>query len=229
MNQQNLYFPHHNNQYYPSKEMMLKSIINNKNICLLCTGGSLDRVGIDLHEYDLVCGVNRIHQTKYVKNIDVFFHGCQNVDRAELSFPVIFHANKQAKIILMPIAKLLSDNHIEQISYIENLMKTNKNIIFDISSASMNHIKYGTRIYTGIASLKYILQYQPKSIDIFGMDFYNNGYTQNKNNKQLKKYRTPGHDVKVNFKVFSEILRKNSNINWILDKKLKSVIYNQMS
>lgn len=224
----NLYLPYHNNRYYPSAELMLTSIIKNKKICLLCTGGSLDLVNIECHKYDLVCGVNRIYKTKYAKHIDIFFHGCQNVDRAELSFPKIFSENEQAKIILIPIATLLGNEHIKQISYIENLMRVNKNIIFNISLASMAQIKYGTRIYTGINSLSYILEYQPQFVDVFGMDFYTNGYTQDTNHKHLKQYKRINHDTKINFKAFSDILKQNGNVNWIIDKRSRSILNKQI-
>ena len=133
-----------------------------------------------------------------------------------------------SSIILIPIATLLGNGHIKQISYIENLMRVNKNIIFNISLASMAQIKYGTRIYTGINSLSYILEYQPQFVDVFGMDFYTNGYTQDTNHKHLKQYKRINHDTKINFKAFSDILKQNGNVNWIIDKRSRSILNKQI-
>lgn len=195
------------NQSYETFNTNPLKIFKDKKVCLIGSG----EISQDIiyKNYDIIVGINQIYKTSFFENIDVLFHAASMYD------PEFIHKmnkiSESKKIIIIP--RILKSN-IDRINIILNNISNNDNI----STLDISHIekKIKTNPLAGISSLYHIIKGDPKSIDIYGFNFYTTGYTlgmkiyDNHPNKNEKV-----HDLEKNKDFFIKLVSENNNIKWI--------------
>jgi hypothetical protein len=204
-----------------SESLIGNSLIQNKKICLIACGSSAEKF-TNAKDYDVVVGVNRIYQVQsIVKELDILYHNCSVWDLLGNFIKDLLTFNKNIIILGIPYknkkhrsfinCKITESRFPESILILENLRSDLKK-------------KYKTDIFSGTIALIHLLQFNPASIDIYGIDFYDSDYCYHL--KHIKRpditdkpYDPQQHNMKINRDLFDNILStSNCRINHISDK-----------
>ena len=178
-----------------------------KKVCLIGSGKITH--DIIFKNYDIIVGVNQIYKTGFFENIDVLFHGASVCD------PEFIHKmheiSESKKIVLLP---RITKGNKARIQTILGSISKNANILYLNISSIENEMD--SNPLSGVSSLYYIIRDIPKSIDIYGFNFYTAEYMEgmevyaNHPNKNKKI-----HDLEKNKEYFNKLITKNNNIKWI--------------
>jgi hypothetical protein len=187
-------------------------LYDNKNICLLGNGESLEKHYIDFDKYDVVVGINRIYQTKYWKNINVLYYNVSKKDANNLEYllNLIMNSNNFKYIFFCPWSS--GSKKRKTIENLINKYKIKNHIYSKEMARNIKHIK--KRPLTGIAALNHILLSEIKNIDLYGFDFYKTQYI---NNMQKFNQHNKFHDLESNKSFLYKLINNYPNkIKWKL-------------
>lgn len=192
-------------------------LVQNKNICLIGCGKSAEMCDINFNKYDLVVGVNRLYKNSFFnKHIDILYHNVSIRDNLLHSIDNILNFKPNRFIVLLPSniwSNQQSRNTLKEILNNYN----EKNILYEKHFRDNNKIKYNTDLFTGVLSLMHLLEYNPKSIDMYGMDFYKYGYVDSipvLNNQDQKHIFNPYlHNIEINLTVFNSLINNKHYLN----------------
>lgn len=196
------------------------SLIRDKKICLIACGSSAEKF-TDAKYYDVVVGVNRIYQIQSIaKELDILYHNCSVWDLLGNFATDLFAFNKNMIILGVPEKK---EDHPSFIKCkITESRFPEKILILDNLRSDLKK-KYKTDIFSGTLALIHLLQFNPSSIDIYGIDFYDSGYCYNlkhisRTDITQKMYNPYEHNIETNKELFYNIVSSHScKINWIND------------
>lgn len=189
--------------------------IKDKKICLVGSGASAERYDINFKSYDHVVGINRIYKTKYFPFINTiysngFFDNDMNHSPLDEQLLLYEESDNIFNFFILPI------NHVFYSGVYANSVKLLRNsfsfnIFCDIMYALNTCQKYipnatniKNRLYTGTIVLHHLLEHQPKSIDIYGFDFYSEG-----NISGIEQAPSYGHNQQKNKETFHKLLTDN--------------------
>lgn len=145
-----------------------------KKLCIIGCGHSTDSYHIRYDNYDYIVSMNRIFLTKYWSKIDIYYNSM----------------GRESWNMFPELAKILSENqNLKQIFFsthgcskkakqfmAQNIYKNDlKNWMYTCAINKQLGRQYSFEKYplTGNCILFHILHFYPKSIDLFGYDFYN--------------------------------------------------------
>lgn len=192
-------------------------LVENKNICLIGCGKSAEMCDINFDKYDLVVGINRLYKNSFFnKRIDILYHNVSFRDNLIYSMPSILNSHANRYIILLPSTKHTSSRSDGILEFVLNYF-SDYNIVYDPFFRDKNREKYKTDLFTGVLSLMHLLEHNPKTIDIYGMDFYEHGYINSipvLDNQEPHIIFNPSiHNLSINFQIFQKLIENNKNIN----------------
>jgi len=182
--------------------------IRDKKICLLGSGDSLNNYKIEFKNYDVIVGINRIYRTDIGQKLNVLYHNASPYD-------ILYSKNKFAEdlaeklkyIIFIPALRQTYRRFKEFHEFM--LSNYNNKIIADLRFASLQSKKFKYKLLTGISALIHLILIEPKTIDIYGYDFYEKEYYNNLPNKPGK---LKNHNIVENKKIFINIIKNSNNI-----------------
>jgi hypothetical protein len=186
-----------------------KLIYEDKSVCLLGCGGSLDKKEIKFENYDKVVGVNRIYKTKYFKKLNILY------DSAHYKYDPL----NNIKI------KTINESNLDYYfltpgikSY--NILKLKK---FFIEKIKIKNFLYknrpemkisGKKILAGLFVLNIIIKGCPKKIDLYGFDFYEQNYTSELEYTHDIETIKKMHTLEEEKKYLENLIEKNNFISW---------------
>jgi hypothetical protein len=146
---------------------MKSELYLDKRVCALACGGSIDTHQIDFDYYDTVVGINRLYKTKYLPHLHVLYDAAHYVfDPVNKNKVDAINASNLKLWIITP--GIITYNDMDKTP---------------LQQCRIPHFISQDRFYAppvritlGIYVLKDILKERPKSLDIFGFDFYTQGY-----------------------------------------------------
>lgn len=187
-----------------------KEIYINKKICILGCGSSVDKKDIDFCSYDYVVGINRIYQTKYIKNINILYDSSHYLFDPLTNTKVnILNKSNLKYYFLIPgsigLAKIKMQKAIfEKIKIPKKIYSNRSDIIVD-----------GKKVLAGLFVLSIIAREKPELIDIYGFDFYKENYIEKLCFKHNINEINKIHNLKKEEDRLVKLLEKNKFINWI--------------
>lgn len=147
--------------------IMKSELYLDKRVCVMACGGSIDRHEIDFASYDTVVGINRLYKTKYFPHMHVLY------DAAHFVFDPV----SKDKIGIMNDSSLKSWILVPGIITYDAMDKAL------LEGCRIPHFISQDRFYAppvrivlGIYVIKDILKENPKTLDVYGFDFYEGGY-----------------------------------------------------
>jgi hypothetical protein len=187
-----------------------KEIYKDTKNCLLGCGSSLNLKKINFEDYDNIIGINRIHQTKYFKYINILY------DSAHYLFDPITNikVNKLNESNLKYYFAIPGSIGLAKVKYqraIFDKIKITKKIYENRSDTRVD----GKKILSGLFVLNIIISGEPKSIDIYGFDFYKENYIEDLSFKHDLKKINEMHNLEREELYLKRVMDKNKNINWI--------------
>lgn len=175
------------------------SLYENKKVCLLGCGSSLENKNIYFKNYDLVVGTNRIYKTKYLKNLNILY------DTAHFDFDPI-NDKKLELINNSNIKNYFINPSYYCLKFIKNTERIKIPFYICLDRAK------GKKILSGLYAYYLIINSCPASLDIFGFDFYTGNYIdglrQTHSMEEINRY----HNLEEEKKGF--VLSLKNNINW---------------
>lgn len=186
----------------------------NKNVCILGTGPSLAKYDIDYTKYDTVVGCNRIFLTEYMNHVNVLYHNLHGWE--EITLETFIYSlpkyHKLQRVLFSPFHSLKTPTNVNP------LAKAVKKVNFDKYDIAINLTTIvGDRLlagrpYTGLVATYHCSLFPPKSLDIYGFDFYEG---EESYVVPMKEYSNNTlHHKEANKKILTEIVGMSPNYNW---------------
>jgi len=192
--------------------------IQNKNICLLANGSSVEKHSINFKNYDHVIGINRIYKTKYFPFINTIYSNGffdNDINHNPLEQQLKLYQSNISNIenfIILPINYVtFQQQFLQQVEIaISNLDSIYTYIdmyyALNVSKKYIPTARHNSdRLLSGIVCLLHILENKPRNIDIYGFDFYSQGSID-----QIEYAPCYGHDLSKSKNVLDHIVEKNN-------------------
>ena len=199
--------------------MKIFTRMKNAKVCLLCTGSEL-KPNLSTEKYDFVCGVNRIYQTNFASRLDCIFHNASAYDLASNMMEQLRSINKECEIVLVPS---VSRAKPECLAEIDLCVMYDPKCYCLPGLMQIQEKTVGFCIFSGLSALSLIMNAEPYSVDVYGMDMYSGSkiYTENSKGQHLpevgpKGSRKKHHDHKKNYNYLKKMLKQHQNINWVV-------------
>ncbi len=174
----------------------------NKYICIIGSGKSSEKFDINFDKYDEVIGFNRIYNTKYKDNITILYDGLSKHIDTDTLIQGISTCKNLKKILLVPT----SDSKY----YLDKAKKVMLELNCKLEYILINNnsrLKSNTKILTGVSIFIHILSKNPKHIDIYGFDFYEQDYIDGISKLENLKV----HNMVENKKLYISYINKYNN------------------
>lgn len=183
--------------------MDIENLYKDKKVCILCCGESIDKHKIDFDKYDFVIGLNRLYKTKYIDKINVLYDSCHYIhDFISLEKIKILNESNIKYYFLIP-GKISKQKIIDNMKLIQSNLK----IPFKVIDERDKHAIGDRKILAGVFVLKKVLGEKPKSIDLYGYDFYSSKYVEGITYKHAKEQINYMHDLKLEKLYFLKIIK----------------------
>lgn len=182
--------------------LFYKEMYKEKKVCLLGCGKSIEKYNIDFSSYDIVVGINRIYQTSFIDKINILYNGFGDGDRHNARFMLDLLKTKNNFISLILLRNEEDYNLIKLIE--ETKFLDHKSFSY---LPGLLNIKYVRRPLTGIVALNHILKCDVGLVDIFGFDFYVNGYIEGLKEAHPKKITAQWHDLSKNKNFLKNLIK----------------------
>lgn len=182
-------------------------IYQNKKVCLLGCGASLDNNNINFSSYDIVVGTNRIYQTEYFNNINILYYNVSRSDKQNLM--KLLYKISTSKIFQTLILCPWNSGPKKRKEMETKLQEYSINNTIYAKSIARKLTQIKQRPLTDIAAMNHILLSKAQKVHIYGFDFYSNQYIKN-----LKHFNNHNnlHDLESNRTFFLDTLQKHKNI-----------------
>ena len=189
--------------------ILLPDLYQNKRICLLGNASSLTNFNINFNNYDIVVGINRIYQTKYIDNIHILYNALSKKDWNNTTIMTsILKSKPQFKCFIACPWGAKRTSQIKNILSQCNFYDTKQ---FLFCRNIVRQVEVPKRPLTGIAALNHILLSGGNNVDLFGFDFYKTKYIDNLPVFDHRKY----HDIEANKEfLINTINNPNNKITW---------------
>lgn len=187
-----------------------KSIYENKKVCLLGCGGSLDKKEIDFQKYDKVVGINRIYKTKYFEKLNILYDSAHYKFDPLTNIKInILNNSSLDYYFLTPGVKSQ-----KKLKFQKNLIEKIKVKKFLYNNRPEMRVA-GKKILAGLFVLNLILKGLPKKIDLYGFDFYEENYTDGLDYVHELSIIKTMHTLEDEKKYLQNLIKQNSCIEWI--------------
>lgn len=180
----------------------------NKKVCILGNGSSLEKHKINYVDFDTIVGINRIYDTTFFENVDVLYHNCSLHDPLNDEKISFFNNSKKLKVLIL-IPGIINSLVINQIRDIKKKYSNSVKFRIYVENYILKKVKkfFQGRPLTGMTVVSHVIESGPTSVDLYGFDFYENGYVEN-----LPKKGCYGHDVDENKNYINKLCLEHSNL-----------------
>jgi hypothetical protein len=182
---------------------MKSELYLDKNVCVMACGSSLDTHQIDFEKYDTVVGINRLYKTDYLNHMHILYDAAHYIfDPVNEKKVNAINSSNLKLWILTP--GIITYNHMKK----ERLAKcTTPHVI-----SQDRFYAPPVRITLGIYVLKDVIKERPKSMDIFGFDFYSGRYARDLPQMDPTKKIDDLYNLESQKGFLDEILNSNPNV-----------------
>lgn len=196
------------------KIILLDEFYKDKKVCIIGCGDSINNFEIDFLSYDVVVGINRIYLTKYAPYVNIYYNSMSSKEYK--NFPYM----------LEKISGSLNFQHFYCAPWSSG-PKTRKFMASLFYFANVENYTYNKRLarevgrrvlkrpLTGMSALYHVLLSQPEKVDLYGYDFYNEQYIDNK----IKRYNGHNrlHDLNSNQELLVSLIQEHGEdkIRWV--------------
>lgn len=193
--------------------MLMPNIYSGKKVCLIAPGKSLDKHQIEFDKYEIVVGINRLYKTSFVNKINILYHHSilqnKSVSVADIEYMITILKNEKNFLKLICCPFLNKKNKVVDI-----LSLAKKNNFYNYSFCpEIAKIDIKPIPLTGMVAINHIISSGASFVDMFGFDFYSDGYIENLKDFHLmhKKY----HNIESNKKFLQNLIERNpEKISW---------------
>jgi len=193
--------------------VLLDEFYKDKKVCIIGSGNSSNKHDIDFLSYDVIVGINRIYQTKYGPYINVYYNSMSKKEYSH--FPDMLEkisgSNNFKYFYCAPWSSgPQTRKFMASLFYFANV----ENYTYNKRLARAVGRRVNKRPLTGISALYHVLLSQPTKVDLYGYDFYNEKYIDDK----IKRHKTHNrlHDLESNQEFLVSLIQEHGEdkIRW---------------